>query len=148
MATWHIAADPVLCTDIAALAATVSSSIITFLPSRRQLQGARNEAKAIQPLPTLTLTHANNEPNQFELIQSAGVDKDSRVVTLVIPHDVSRGPSGCVDVKEVAEEAMAAMCGRGEGGSREFVLIIRPCLNQNSFAQQCFVTHHRALNTS
>ena len=135
MATWHIAADPVLCMDIASLAATVSSSIITFLPSKGgQIEGASilpsNEVKAIKTLPTTAPPHlpdVNSEPNQFGLSQLAGVDKYSRVVTLVIPHDVSRGPSGSVDVEEAVEEVMAGLCGRGEWGSGAMSLT---CLDQ------------------
>ena len=110
MATWHSAADPVLHMDIASLASSVSSAVIKFSPKSASQQGAGDSSDKVG-LPSSSCALSCSDPGEFEMDMSKNGCSGSRVATLIIPHDLSRGSRACcIDaVGAAVEAAMAAM---------------------------------------
>ena len=112
MATWHVDADPVLCMDIASLAATVSGKVITLLPQPQpMLHGS---------LPAETGLGSRQPPSFAVHVKRGAHAGDSRIATVVVPHDASWGPAGCMPAAEAARAAKtvagaASMDGTVEG---------------------------------
>ena len=116
MATWHVDADPVLCMDIASLAATVSGKVITLLPQLQPMvlhEGLPAEAAPRQ--------QDSRWPPSFAVHVERGARAgDSRIATVVVPHDASWGPAGCMPAAEAARAAQtvagaASVDGMDEG---------------------------------
>ncbi len=82
MATWHAAADPPLASDIPAIAGAVGH--VVCVGSRAEAHGAAVAALARCALP------------------AEGAAQGSRVVTLILPHDVSWEPGPAVPLHSPA----------------------------------------------
>ena len=117
MATWHVDADPVLCMDIASLAATVSGKVITLLPQPQPLlHGSLPTEAAPRQLDS-------RQPPSFAVHVERGARAgNSRIATVMVPHDASWGPAGCMPAAEAARAAqtvagVASMDGTDEGNA-------------------------------
>lgn len=134
MASWHVQADPVLNMDIAALAATVSCSVLRFQPQAplpplhvsgkapaavhppsSRAADAAGSAAASAPAAGAAQQHQPDADPVFQMAVGTGV-QGSRVATVIVPHDASWGAAANFPAAQAVGAAAAAM-GMGAASS-------------------------------